>query len=221
MRLSSVLCALSVYAALAGCTNHPQEPAYSAPGGPPAPKPAPQSNAAPPDIFNILVDGKMYNHMDDARRAMNEQDTRTLARIVPAQAPRFGTLLIIAPAVHTPALMVPSATPEYRAKFTDFMTFLDGHNYEVNAASLRKSNNFAKVVLERAAEGGSVSEPAARGDADFTIWCQESNGKRSCQIKGRDGGSSLLAADLGRGSPEDNSTLIAEVSAQAERLGGH
>ncbi len=157
----------------------------------------------------------MYNHMDDARRAMIEQDNKTLAQIEPADRPRFGTLLIVAPPVHVPALNYPGATPAFQEKFADFMRFLDSHNIETNVAALRRSNNFAKVVLDRS-EAGLHIVPGVNSDVDFRIWYQRVTGKTTWWMEGRSKSEVALKAGVEKGSPENTLALIAEVTARGE-----
>jgi len=208
MKIMRKVAVLSVITALASCANQPKQIPAS-----PSIQAAPATSAAPPDIFPILVDGHMYNHMDDARRAMDEQEAKLLDRISTADTPRFGTLLIIAPPVHVPELNIPNPIPAYREKFNSFMTFLDAHNYETDVAAVRKSNNFANVILKRSAAIESWQE----SEAEFEIWYQKEGAKISWWIKGRNKGEVRLATNLEQGSLENVIALVANVSAYAEK----
>lgn len=205
--ITRLICAIFISNILVGCANQQSNTSTNIP--------SPGANNPPPDIFNILVDGKTYNHMDDARRAMNEQEAKILDRISSIDSPRFGTLLVVVPPVHVPALNVATATPDYRERFTNFMAFLDSHNYEMNVAAIRKSNNFAKVVLIRSA----TTEALPESDADFKIWYQREGTKPSWWIKGRSSkDDARLAGSLDQGSLENALTLVAEVAAHAEKM---
>jgi len=203
-----VLCALFVSTALVSCsTQQTQTPSK------PSIQPSPAPSATPPDIFNILVDGKMYNHMDDARRAMEEQEKKILNRVSSADNPRFGTLLVVAPPVYVPVINTSNPAPGYREKFTSFMTFLDSHNYETDVASIKKSNNFANVLLKRSAE----IETSSESEADFKIWYRREGTKLSWWIKGRNKGEVRLAENLEQGSAENVLALVANVASYAEK----
>jgi hypothetical protein len=215
-RLPALLGALLISAGLGGCAKQQvPTPVHQtlAPGSALAQPPAPAPSATPPDIFNVLVDGKMYNHMDDARRAMVEQDAKALTRVVPSDHPRFGTLLIVAPPVHVPALMVPNATADYRQRFGDFMTFLDSHGYETALAALRKSNDFSQVTLERAAPETGFNSPV-----NFRIWYQQDGGKETWWMEGPGRRGVKLTAKPGLSGYDNISAMIAELTSRAEQL---
>lgn len=212
-RTVGAISAILMLMALAGCANQPASPTSTVSAAHPAPAvapPPPPVASNPPDIFNILVDGKMYNHMDDARRALNDETTRIVAQIPAAATSRLGTLVVIAPPVHVPALNYPNASPAYQQKFKDFMAFLDSHKYELNVAALRKSNNFATVTLDRSATPGAVS------GSDFKVWQQRDGQATSWWIEGHGKAATRLQADLDHISLENSQAIVAEISSRAE-----
>jgi len=172
-----------------GCAQQSLPPPK--PAMPPVQPPALSNNQKEPDIFNIMVDGKTYNRMDDARQAMADSAARLLANISPAASPKFGQLIIYGPAVNVPAVSIPGASPDHLAKVREFLHYLHGHNLDLTAQALTKTNDFKGVSLRR----GETWDGSLKSDSDIVVWSQRDAGREVWWLQSRNYRGIRLAAN--------------------------
>jgi hypothetical protein len=178
------------------------------PAVPPVPSQALSNNPKEPDIFNILIDGKMYNRMDDARQAMDDSSARLLAQISSSPSPKLGRLIIYGPTVNVPTVSIPGASPDHLAKVGEFLRYLHGHNLEVTVQALRKANDFKDVSLRR----GETWDGSLKSDSDIIVWSQHDAGREVWWLQSRNYRGIRLAANPNVVTPDNIQALRLEVA---------
>jgi hypothetical protein len=178
------------------------------PAVPPAPSPGLSNHQKDADIFNILIDGKMYNRMDEARQAMADSDARLFAQISPSSSPKLGHLIIYGPTVNVPTVNIPGASPDYLAKVGEFLHYLHGHNLDVTVQALAKTNDFRNVSLHR----GETWDGSLKSDSDIVVWSQRDAGREVWWLQTRNNRGIKLAADPNVATADNIQALRVEVT---------